>query len=218
MRESAMNTKIFFAVVAAAILVTPIAQADIVIDLGGGWQATIFNENQVDLIVDLVDFDQDILVLQKFADFIEIDDKTGLPAALSIAFEQIAPDEATISHILLTDMFLINHTGVNWSSFRDILLGSSAAFDPVASADFSIDPFTQMSFNGDNTEVNFSGGLIADGINWTPGLESGALYIDIDLSQDDPVAFILKELPVPAPGAIVLLAFPALSANRRRRR
>ena len=213
-----MRVNTFFAVVAIAFFANPIVQADIIIDLGGGWQATIFNDEQVDLIVDFVDLDQDILVLQKFANFTQIDPETGLPAALSIAFQQIAPDEETVSHILLTDMFLFNDTGVNWSSFREILLGTSVAFDPVASADFSIDPFSQMSFNDDNTEVIFSGGLIANGSIWTPGLDSGALYIDVDLSQDNPVSFILKELPVPAPGALLLLTCSALFTNSRRRR
>ena len=213
-----MKIQAFFALVGATILVTPAVQADVIIDLGGGWQATIFNDEQVDLVVDLVDIDQDILVLQKFADFTQIDPKTGLPTPLSIAFQQIARDEDTVSHILITDMFVFNDTGVNWSSFREVLLGTSVAFDPVASADFSIDPFIQMAFNDDNTEVTFSGGLIANGSIWTPGLDSGALYIDVDLSQDDPVAFILKELPVPVPGALLLLTCSVLFARGRRRR
>lgn len=213
-----MKIKTSFALLAFAFVITPIAKAGVVIDLGGGWQATIFDDEQVDLVVDKVDFDQDILVLQNFADFSHIDPITGLPAALSIAFQQIAPDEETVSRIVLTDMFLFNDTGVNWSSFREILLGTSVAFDPVASADFSIDPFANMLFNNDNTEVEFSGGSIANGSIWTPGLDSGALYINIDLSQDNPVSFVLKALPVPAPGVLLLLTCPVLFTQGRRRR
>lgn len=213
-----MRTNALFAAVTASILVTQVAQADIIIDLGGGWQATIFNEEQVDLVVDFVDLDQDILVLQKFADFTQIDPDTGLPAALSIAFQQIAPDEETVSHILLTDMFLFNDTGVNWSSFREILLGSSVEFDPIASAGFSFDPFNEMLFSDDNKQITFSDGSIDNGSIWTPGLVSGALYINVDLSQDSPVSFILKELPVPAPSALLLFACSALFPLSRRRR
>ena len=200
----------------AALCLSVSAQADIVIDLGGGWEATIFNE-QVDLVVDFVDFDKDIIVLQKFANFTEIDKKTGLPAPLSIAFNQIAPDEETVSHIVLTDAFIFNNTGMNWSAFREILLGAHVAFDPAASADFSIDPFTTMTFIDDNTEVIFSGGTVFDGTAWTPGADSGALVINVDLSRDNPVKFVLKELPVPAPGALAIVACGMLVSRRRRR-
>ncbi len=192
------------------------AQGDVIIDLGGGWEATIFNDN-VDLVVDFFDFEQDILVLQKLVEFTVIDEETGLPAPISIAFRQIAPDEETVSHILLTDAFLFNNTGVGWSSFREILLGSDVAFDPEASDDFSIDPFTEMTIVNDDTEVVFSGGTVLDGMIWTPGLESGALVINVDLSGDDAVKFVLKELPIPAPGAIALLACSMLIPRRRRR-
>ncbi len=199
-----------------ALCLSVSAQGDVIIDLGGGWEATIFNE-QVDLVVDFVDFDKDIIVLQKFANFTEIDKKTGLPAPLSIAFAQIAPDDETVSHIVLTDAFIFNNTGVNWSAFREMLLGGHVAFDPEASGDFSIDPFTAMDFIDNNTEVIFSGGTVFDGTIWTPGVDSGALVINVDLSRDDPVKFVLKELPVPAPGALALVACGMLVPRRRRR-
>ena len=200
----------------AALCVAVPAQAQIIIDLGGGWEAKIFNAD-VDLTVDFFDFEKDILVLEKFANFTEIDKKTGLPAPLSIAFTQIAPDDETVSHILLTDAFIFNNTGVNWSVFRETLLGDNVAFDPDESSDFSIDPFTEMDFIDNNTEVIFSGGTVFDGTIWTPGVASGALVINVDLSGDDPVKFVLKELPVPAPGALVLLAGGMLVSRRRRR-
>lgn len=200
----------------AAVCLAVSAQAQVVIDLGGGWEATIFNA-QVDLTVDFFDFEKDILVLQKFANFTEIDKKTGLPAPLSIAFAQIAPDDETVSHIVLTDAFIFNNTGVNWSAFREILLGEHVAFDPEASSDYSIDPFTAMDFIDNNTEVIFSGGTVFDGTIWTPGVVDGALVINVDLSRDDPVKFVLKELPVPAPGALALVAGSMLVSRRRRR-
>lgn len=191
------------------------AQAQIIIDLGGGWQAKIFNA-QVDLTVDFFDFEKDILVLEKFANFTEIDKKTGLPAPLSIAFTQIAPDDETVSHIVLTDAFIFNNTGVDWSAFREILLGDHVAFDPEDTSDFSIDPFTTMNFIDKNREVIFSGGTVFDGTIWTPGVVSGALVINVDLSGDDPVKFVLKELPVPAPGALAIIVGGMLVSRRRR--
>lgn len=199
-----------------ALCLSVSAQGNVTIDLGGGWEATIFSE-QVDLTVDFFDFDKNILVLQKFANFIEIDKKTGLPAPLSIAFAQIAPDNETVSHIVLTDAVIFNNTGVNWSAFREILLGAHVALDPAASGDFNIDPFTTMTFIDNNTEVIFGGGTVLDGTIWTPGVDSGALVINVDLSRDDPVKFVLKELPIPAPGAIALVACGMLVPRRHRR-
>ncbi len=201
----------------AAMAVGLSVQADLIVDLGGGWQATIFNENKVDLVVDVVDFDGNLLIIQKFADFNEIDDITGLPAALSVAFTQTADDADTISRIALNDIFAFNNTGVNWNSFREILIGGSASFDADGSADFTIDPFTTRTYNDDFTEVEFSGGMVGVGDTWTPGLDDGALIIDIDLSGDAPVTFVLKELPVPAPGAWAVLVGGLLAGRRRRR-
>ena len=200
----------------AVLCLGSFARADLIIDLGGGWQATIFNEGQVDLVVDFVSIDQDIIVLQKFANFTDVDPFTGLPAPLSIAFNQIAPDAQTVSHIVFTDMFIFNTTGLNWTGFREILLGPDVAFDPIASADFSIDPFTTASFNADNSEVLFSGGTVLDGMSWTPGSAAGGLVINIDLSGNAPAKFVLKELPIPAPGALALLALGLLGSRRRR--
>ncbi|MGI9015059.1 MAG: PEP-CTERM sorting domain-containing protein [Phycisphaerales bacterium] len=202
--------------IAAAGFISASAMADVTIDLGGGWSATIFDEERVDLIVDFIG--NDTIVLQKFANFTEIDDFTGLPASLSIAFNQTGDDANTVSRIVFTDMFIANNTGVNWGGFREALLGDDASFNVGASSTFSINPFTNRTYSNGNKIVTFDGGTVADGQIWTPGLTRGALVIDVDLSDDNPAKFILKETPlVPAPGAIVLLGAAGMVARRRRR-
>ena len=119
--------------------------------------------------------------------------------------------------MILTDAVIFNTTCVNWSALREILLGAHVALDPAASGDFNIDPFTTMTFIDNNTEVIFGGGTVLDGTIWTPGVDSGALVINVDLSRDDPVKFVLKELPIPAPGAIALVACGMLVPRRHRR-
>jgi len=212
-----MLTKRAFAVAAAsALFIGGAANADITIDLGGGWEATIFDEANVDLEVDFVG--EDTLVLQKFAKFIEVDPFSGKPVPQSIAFNQVADDADTVSRIIITEEFIFNNTDLTWNGFRISLLGSNAAFNPEESADFSFDPFTTFEFQDDNTEAVFGGGLIEPDGTWNPGMESGGLVIDVDLSQDDPVKFILKELPqIPAPGAIALLGIAGVIGRRRRR-
>ena len=201
----------------AAGMVAGSAMADHIRDLGGGWQATLLDEN-LDLIVDFVG--NDTLVIQKFAKFNETDPFTGMPESLSISFLQTGSDADTVSRIVITDMFLQNNTGIEWNGFREaVLSGGAATINQTESADFSIDPFTTRTYNDRSTTVTFAGGTIGDGEVFTPGAASGGLVIDIDLSDDNPVKFVLKETPlgVPAPGAVALLLV-AGGVNRRRRR
>ena len=194
-----------------------LAWADLIIPLDGGWQATVLGDSVADLGVDFVG--EDLLVLEKFADFWEIDPVTGAPAPIAILFEQVAPDEETLSRIAITDEVVLNHTGLTWVDFHIKLLGPQVMWNPEDSADFSYDPFGVMEFSEDLHSVDFSEGSIEDGGMWTPGLASGALYIDVDLSPVDPVSFVLKELPtIPGPWGMVVLGIGWLGLPGRRAR
>jgi hypothetical protein len=214
--ERKMNAKRM--IVAACVLGTCSAvQGELIIPLDGGWQATILDDAIADLSVDYVG--DDLLVLEKFADFWEIDDITGLPVPIRILFEQVAPDNETVSRIAITDEIILNHTGLHWWDFHMELLSPLAKWNPADSADFSYEPFTSMAFSDDLSGVDFEGGPgIPTGGSWTPGAESGALFIDVDLSGDEYVCFVLKEFPtVPAPGILSALGLAGLICARRRR-
>ncbi|MDY7108493.1 MAG: hypothetical protein SYC29_07630 [Planctomycetota bacterium] len=205
-------------IVAACVLAASAAvRGDLIIPLDGGWQATVLDDAIADLSVDYLG--DDLLVIEKFADFWEIDDVTGLPAPIRILFEQVAPDEETVSRIAITDEIILNHTGMHWIDFHLELLGPQATWNPADSADFSHEPFTTMEFSDELHGVDFYGGpgIPPDGI-WTPGAESGALFLDVDLSGDEPVSFILKEFPtIPAPAGLALFGLAGVVGARRRR-
>lgn len=183
-----------------------------------GWQATIFDENHVDVVTDNVNVANGTVVIEKFAEFTEIG-SLGMPEAINIVFQQVLPDSQTMTTIAITDELIMNSTGMNWISFDMFTIDSGqVAFDPVASAGFSIAPFTTSQFTNADTNFHVEGGVIPAGGVWTPGLASGALYININLAASNPVTFTLKELPsVPSPGSFALLSAAGLCAIRRRR-
>jgi MYXO-CTERM domain-containing protein len=183
-----------------------------------GWQATIFDEDHVDIVTDSVNVANGTVVIEKFAEFTQIG-PLGTPEAINIVFQQVLPDAQTMTTIAITDELIINSTGMAWLNFEMFTIDSGqVAFDPVASAAFSIAPFTTSQFGNGNTLFHVEGGVIPDGGVWTPGLASGALYIDVDLAASTPVTFTLKELPsVPSPGSFALLSAAGLCAIRRRR-
>jgi hypothetical protein len=194
------------------------APAEIIKNIGGGWQATIFDEQHVDLATDYISFVDNVLVIEKFAEFIRVDPLTGLPEPVLITFQQTAADAQTISRIVITDEVLINHTGLAWTSFRNILVDSGqAAFNQALSSTFSISPYTTRTYNGDSSEVEFGGGVVPNNGIWTPGLASGGLWIDVNLRAEDPVTFTLKELPVPEPttGLLALIGSAVMFLRRR---
>jgi hypothetical protein len=200
----------------AALALDRGASADLILDLGHGWQATIFDPVHVDVTVDPDQSGEDQLVIQKFANFTAIDPITGLPEPVRIAFNQIASDEETASQIVITDELIFNNTGMSWGQYQNILLGGAATFDPLASAGFDISPFTVLSFSPDNQVAYFDGGTVGDGEAFTPGKDGGALVINVDLSGAEPAKFVLKELAIPGPGAIALVVLAVMAPRRRR--
>ena len=206
-------------VAALAAAETTVQLVDPATGQSSGWEVVIFNDGLVDVVTDAVRFADDRVVIQKFAEFIDIDPFTGAPAAVLLDFRQVAADADTVSQIVITDERVINNTGLDWIDFEFFLVNDGeAVFNRAASADFDISPFTRRDYSDDNTFLRLSGGTVADGATWTPGLTRGGLVIDVDLSADTPVNFTLKELPsIPAPGGAALAALGGLAAGRRRR-
>lgn len=204
--------------IALLAMVTPLAAAGPVVrDLGGGWRATIIQPDISDLIGVGYNPDTRTLTVEKTARFEDIDEFTLQPAPINILFTQTAADASTANRIALTSATITNMTGVNWTSFKEILLDSGqVAFNPALSAGFSITPFTTRTYSGGNTEVEFAGGVVPNGAQWFPGQASGELVIDVDLSSATPVSFTLKELPVPEPTTAIGLLLAAAALARRR--
>lgn len=204
--------------VALGFIAVPIATADpIVKNLGGGWQVTIFQPEHLDLVSQGVDTRGERLTVEKIAEFTDVDEFTGIPAALNMTFTQIAPDAMTATQIALDAEFITNSTGLDWNGFREILVpGARAEFDPGMSAAFDITPFSNRAYSLGNSAVTFTGGVVHDGDVWTPGVAGGELVIIVDLSTSFPAQFTLKEIPTPEPGSLALLAAGAIAALRRR--
>ena len=214
--------------VALAALVAGVAgsaaSADVVRDLGGGWQVIIADEiaDQIDIVADgFVTVDGvRTLVIEKFAEFRSYDPLTGLFGGLPVQFRQVGADADTATRIIITDEALYNNTSQAWTGFRMQLIDSGqAGFDPAATfaSGFSIGPFTTTTYSAGNTQVDFGGGVVPAGGIWYPGLGSGGLVINVNLSNQNPVVFTLKETPVPTPGAAALLGLGGLALSRRRR-
>lgn len=187
-------------------------------NLGGGWQVFIPDINLVDVAVDNFSSNTNVRVIQKFAVIRDF-------SVLDLVFTQIASNAETSTRIAITDEFVLNNTtGQSWTGFNIGLVDQafgSAVFNQSSSASFSFAPFTSRSYNGSSTQVNFGGGLVPDGSFWTPGVVSGALWIDITLNPQDTrtarTRFTLREQAVPTPGSAALLGAGVLLAARRRR-
>lgn len=195
------------------------ASADIVIQLGMGWEAVLPDGSNVTLTVN--QSTDGILHISKEATFRTIDPLTGAPEPVLITFRQVATDAMTASQIMIDDEMIMNLTGLNWTGYRQILaLSNNVAFDP-SSTGMSVGPeFTTNTLLAANREMLSDGGPgVANGGMWMPGFASGGLLININLAgQDTPVVFTLKELPViPTPGAVALGAMGLAAFGRRRR-
>lgn len=172
-----------------------------------GWQVTVPDEDMVDVVTDAVSFKMNLILIEKAAEFINLN-------PVDLVFQQVQPDVGTVSSIWINDEIIVNSSGADWPSFVMSVTGP-AVFDPVGSAMFSINPYTISSFTSGNTVFTVSGGTVFDSAIWTPGMASGVLKIDVNLSDPNPVTFTLREQAIPTPGALALLALGGVVALRR---
>ena len=223
--SSVLPTAILILVLFGACL--PAGAANIVVDIGGGWQASWDGDlyPTVDIISDGVVGDW--LFIEKSAEFTQ-GPQSGIFPSIAIVFQQIDPN-STVTNIVINDEIVTNSTGVEWTDFHfDLLDGLDAQFNPAASAvsggplpiGFSIAPFTEAEFSPNLKRLDIWGGVVADGQAWFPGdgPSDGQLWIDVVSDPNDLTLFILKETPTPEPATMCLLVIGGLAMLRRRQR
>lgn len=188
------------------------ASAQLTQPLGNGWQVTIFDPANVTILVDS-STPQEIR-LRKRATVTGVTDE-GIPRPIVLNFQQIAPSASTAPRISIIEETISNQSGVDWIAYRNSLLQSSRVmFNPMLT-DLNPAPYTTTTYTPDFREVQYDGGVVPNNSVWSATGANG-LVIDINLGSV-PVIFVLKEIPVPTPGALALAGVGGLIATRRRR-
>jgi hypothetical protein len=149
-------------------------------------------------------------------------------AALVIEFNRVS---STASTLAIGTESITNSTGTDWTGFRTFVSTATAAGGTGAGfqlslepGGFNIDPFTIMNFTNNNTEMDVTGGTVANGTAWTPGsANSGGVAIISGNSADN--RFLLKEIastptaiPLPAAawsGFSVMVGLALIGAAKR---
>jgi len=195
------------------------------IDIGGGWRAEW--DDSLDPFVSVVSNGvlNDAVFIQKAAQFTQ-GQEGGFFPSIPIVFRQMS-DEA-VRYIVIDDEIIINSTGEDWGGFAMQIVGNSALFDPVRTANsggggpigFTISPFTTANFSDDLQTLTIGGGVVSDGDIWFPGdgADDGQLWIDAGPGKGGTrTFFVFKETPLPGPGALGLIVLGLVGGRRRRR-
>lgn len=208
------NSKNVAVLSGAAILfaVAGSASAQITQPLGNGWQVTIFDPANV--FIDVVTSTPNEIQLRKRATVVGLTDE-GIPRPIVINFQQIASSTVTAPRISILSETISNQSGVDWFAYRNSLVQSSRVVFNQTLSDLNPAPYLDTTYTPDSREVQYDNGVVANGATWNAVGQNG-LVIDITLGQV-PVIFVLKEIPVPTPGSMVLAGAGLLFAARRRR-
>jgi hypothetical protein len=185
-------------------------------DLGGGWEA-IWDSSLDGLVqIQTTDVTDDAIFIEKSAEFTQ-GPENGVFPAIPIVFRQISPD--AVANIVIDDEILVNNTAHDWTDFHmDLVDHGDATFDPATAAGWSIAPFTQWSVTPNGQRLDLADGVVADGDVWFPGMASGQLWINVNLTPGLSKIFTLKEQPTPEPATMSLLALGGAVLLFRRRR
>jgi hypothetical protein len=169
-----------------------------------GWCWSTNQPANVDIFVDNVVLGSHVLI-EISKDCTGQQNQFGLLPPILIDFFQVCEDADTVTMIRIADESITNLTSHDWSDFHWILFdGPEAWFDVAASAGFTVfPPFTQKVFddfidsptNNQAKRLSAFGGIVPRFTSFFPGAGSGDLKIGIDLSNEDPVSFTLKEVP-----------------------
>lgn len=116
---------------------------------------------------------------------------------LYITFRQLS--RTAVSNLIIEDETVLNNTGEPWTSYQFGLLTPTNhfAFDSVANRSFSHEPFATAIYTDGGRNLVLSDGLLPSGPSsrFLPGVTSGALYIDGNLTSRALETVIFAQLP-----------------------
>ena len=181
-----------------------------------GWNAS-WDESVGSIAVLAVDLDAStvrIAIEKDFGPYEGSGDDIEFPDALI----NFTPDEggAAVVRIIVESETIANHTGADWSEFHWIVVPTGAAGLLVnESGGWNVAPFAAKTWQDavGNVAHHLTAheGTVPDAALFTP---AGDLVIE----ADGRAAFTLKQVVVPEPSCLALLAAGALGLLRRRRR
>ena len=205
-----MKTLITILTAAAILSITPLAHASVMPLGSSGWEATISDNVNAGIIVDA---ENDQLVLIEIVKTFTAPPAGGLFPPISIDFTQVSADADTVALIILNDELITNNTGADWTDYHWSIEGPAAfKISSTVNSGFDISPFTNATWVPKGgwgvdyaSALNVDGGVVANGSTYAPGVDAGALFIEVDLSEADS-SFTLTQHPTPEPATMLLLA------------